>query len=143
MAHVWRTFRGDPTEKLVLLSLADQANNDGWCWPSQAYTAERCMISDRQLRNWIVRLADAGLIEVHSRPGKSNMYRVLTPEADFHPPRKSTSGHPGSPLPTNHKEPSENHHNAALQPIPRCSYCRERTKADGSHYCSAMNMYLK
>lgn len=144
MSHVWRSFRGDPTAKLVLLSLADQANNEGWCWPSQAFTAERCMISDRQLRTWLSRLEVLEYIEIHKRAGKSDMYRVLTPEADFHPPRKSTSTHLGSPLPTNHKEPSrEPSVSDGASQKPRCPYCRIALKGDGTHNCSAMNQLLR
>lgn len=143
MAHVWRMFRGDPTAKLVLLSLADQANNEGWCWPSQAHTAKRCMISDRQLRTWLSRLEEQGLIEVHKRSGKSDMYRVLTPEADFHPPRKSTSAHPGSPLPTNHKEPSKNQSSDTVSQKPKCPYCHRRYDPNKPHPCPAMNMLMR
>lgn len=137
MSYVWSSFDGDPTAKLVLLSLADQANNDGWCWPSQAHTAKRCLISDRQLRTWLSRLADQGLIEVHKRSGKSDMYRVLTPEADFHPPRKPTSAHLGSPLPTNHKEPSINISKA------QCPYCHKKFDTNKPHNCSAMNQLIR
>lgn len=143
MSHVWSTFRGDPTAKLVLLSLADQANNDGWCWPSQAHTAQRCMISDRQLRTWLVRLEEQGLIEVHKRSGKSDMYRVVTLEADFHLPRKPTSDHPGSPLPTNHKESSSNPKSDTVSHKPKCPYCHRRYDPNKPHPCSAMNMLMR
>lgn len=147
MTMVWRGYAGDPTAKLVLLSLADQANSDGYCWPSQRYTAARCMISDRQLRTWIQRLAGEGWIEVINRDGKSNMYRVLTPEAHFHGTpeadfqggRKPTSAHPGSPLPTNHKEPVIE---TKQEPVVRCPWCKDRMRGDGHHYCSAMNMRI-
>lgn len=142
MAHVWRSFSGDPTAKLVLLSLADQANNEGWCWPSQAYTAKRCMISDRQLRTWLSRLEVLGYIEIHKRAGKSDMYRVLTPEADFHPPRKSTSTHLGSPLPTNHKEPPVETSVEQRDARPVCPYCKRRFDSTKRHNCSALNQLI-
>mgnify|MGYP001558277718 CR=1 FL=1 len=43
-AIVW-AFRqkcGTPAEKLVLLALADQANDTGECWPGHEYLAEKC-----------------------------------------------------------------------------------------------------
>lgn len=142
MSLVWRDFRGDPTAKLVLLSLADQANNEGWSWPSQAHTADRCMISDRQLRTWLKWLAAEGWIEVHKRPGKSDMYRVVTPEVGFRTPWKSASAHPGSGLPTNHKEPSRTIISDVTSQ-PRCPYCHKRYKSDKPHSCSAMNMLMR
>lgn len=150
MSTVWKHFTGNPTAKLVLLSLADQANSDGYCWPSQRYTAGRCMISDRQLRTWLQRLVAEGWLEVVKRDGKSDVYRVLTPEAhfqgtpeaDFQGGRKPTSAHPGSPLPTNHKEPSSNPKEEPT-PVPRCPYCKTALNQDKpGHYCSAMNMRI-
>lgn len=150
MAVVWREFSGHPTAKLILLSLADQANNDGWSWPSQTHTAQRCMISERQARSWIHKLSTAGWLEIHKRPGKSDMYRVIatpeahfrgTPEADFRPPRKPTSGHPGSPLPPNHKEPSKNPKENPTHAT--CPYCRKRFSLSKPHDCSSMNQRIR
>lgn len=34
MSAVWNTYDGTPARKLVLLALADHANDEGVCWPS-------------------------------------------------------------------------------------------------------------
>ena len=47
---------------LVLASLADQANDEGYCWPSIASTAKRCRISPRQVQRWIGVLVEQGLV---------------------------------------------------------------------------------
>ena len=49
MTKVW-PMAIPSTPKLVLLSLADQANDAGVCWPSQPQIATRCSISDRAVK---------------------------------------------------------------------------------------------
>ena len=45
-----------PAQKLVLIKLADNANDDGKCWPSQRYVAEHCEMSRQTVwatvRHW-------------------------------------------------------------------------------------------
>ena len=60
----WRQFVGDPAAKIVLLKLADVANDEGECWPSQRYLAEECEMSDRNVRFKIQKLEQLGLIQV-------------------------------------------------------------------------------
>ena len=70
MTAVWDTpTQLNPTARLVLLSLADQANDDGWCWPSLASTGRRCGVSEDTVRRWITVLAMTGLAERHPREG--------------------------------------------------------------------------
>jgi len=76
----WKQSSAKGSTRLVLLSLADQANDDGWCWPSVAAIAKRCAISERSVQDHLNRLCDAGgLLEVErvERPGRSTQYRVL------------------------------------------------------------------
>lgn len=67
-------------DSMILISLADQANDEGICWPSQATLAARCRQSERSVRRGLARLQAAGLIEVTARSGqggrKSNRYRL-------------------------------------------------------------------
>ena len=70
----------DHTEKLVLLSLADQANDEGWCWPSNAHTAQRCSLHRDTVFDIISRLETKGYIEVTRRPGRSSYFRIEVPE---------------------------------------------------------------
>lgn len=56
-----------PTTKLVLLKLADNANDDGWCWPSQSTLAKHTGLSRKSISRHIKNLSDAGLIEVKHR----------------------------------------------------------------------------
>jgi len=70
----------DHTETLVLLSLADQANDDGWCWPSNTTTGDRCRLHRDTVQEVVHRLADKGYIEITKRPGRSSYYRITLPE---------------------------------------------------------------
>lgn len=49
-------------EKLVLLSLCDQARDDGYCWPSMQTIARRCGVSRRTAFRIVGRLRERGLL---------------------------------------------------------------------------------
>lgn len=75
MAKVWPLQMGH-AEKLVLLALADNANDDGDCWPSVANLSEKTCLSDRAVQHCIRRLTDAGHVTVSRRYKKSNVFHV-------------------------------------------------------------------
>ncbi len=58
---------GNPSRKLVLLKLCDNANDKGECWPSLQHIADQCEISRRTAINHIQSLADDGFLEVQNR----------------------------------------------------------------------------
>jgi hypothetical protein len=45
-----------PTPKLVLMVLADEADDDGYCFPSQRRLAAKCSITDRTVRRVLLEL---------------------------------------------------------------------------------------
>jgi DNA-binding transcriptional regulator YhcF (GntR family) len=45
-----------PTPKLVLMALADEADDDGYCFPSQRRLAAKCSITDRTVRRVLLEL---------------------------------------------------------------------------------------
>ncbi|MBS9435882.1 helix-turn-helix domain-containing protein [Photorhabdus noenieputensis] len=70
---------GNPLRKLVLIKLADNANDQGECWPSVAYIAEQCEISERSVQNHIKQLVKDGIVCVTERKtqnglNQSNVY---------------------------------------------------------------------
>lgn len=77
MTAVWRESRSKGGARLVLLSLADQANDDGWCWPSVGTIADRCNISERAVQQHLRALEEAGELVRESRSGHSSRYRVV------------------------------------------------------------------
>lgn len=95
MAIVWE-LRLRASVKLVALSLADQANDEGYCWPSIATLERRCGLSDRGVRNALNELEEGGLLERHQRPGRSTYFRVLTPAPRSPPTPAPGADHPGT-----------------------------------------------
>lgn len=63
----WRQKIDDPVAKLLLLKLADQANDDGVCWPSRATLAEAIETSEATVKRRVKVLVELGLIEVRQR----------------------------------------------------------------------------
>lgn len=69
---------GNPLRKLVLIKLADNASDQGECWPSYQHIADQCEISKRSVMNHIAALCESGLIKKVTRKGEkgnaSNIY---------------------------------------------------------------------
>ena len=90
MAACW-PLRMPPTPKSVLMSLADNANDQGVCWPSIATICTRTCYTERTVQGAIRWLAEKGLIEVEIRPGHSTIYHVAVAAARLIP-RSSCEG---------------------------------------------------
>lgn len=73
---VWKSSTAKGNALLVQLALADQANDDGWCWPGQATLAGRTRLGRATVQRQLRSLSESGEIEVHPREGSSNVYRV-------------------------------------------------------------------
>lgn len=84
MTAVW-SVQLPHTDKLVLLALADNANDEGTCWPSINTLRGKCGMDERTVRRVIDRLEAAGhLTQVHYL-GRSSTFTV-------HPGQKVTPG---------------------------------------------------
>lgn len=81
MARVW-PLEIPATPKLVLLSLADQANEGGTCWPSQPQIAKRCSITDRAVRVQIQFLEETGMLARKVKPGIGTTFILNVPDAE-------------------------------------------------------------
>ncbi|WP_134609099.1 helix-turn-helix domain-containing protein [Pseudomonas aeruginosa] len=119
MSACWPLQGMSPAQKAVLISLADQANDQGVCWPAVDSIATRCCLSKRAVQQAIKWLRSVGIVSVEERQGRSTMYSVTpaayAPPQEMHPSSKCTragnaprtvieptrepSGEP-SPLPT-------------------------------------------
>ncbi len=85
MVEVFHTEVGDPMHKLVLLKLADNANDNGECYPSYHHIAKECEISKRTAMRAVDSLCEKGLLIKQPRyliGGKeqtSNFYVIVLP----------------------------------------------------------------
>jgi hypothetical protein len=80
MDWVWQHAQADPSELLVLLAIADNADDDGTnAWPSKQTLARKCRMSERNVHRITGRLAAAGqlLIDARKAPnGRGNRYSI-------------------------------------------------------------------
>lgn len=92
MSAVWKHTDLRGTELLILLGLADHANDDGYCWPSYAKIAAKARTSTRWAMRCVKKLESQGyLIREHrGNVGRSNVYRIPTPKAKLGGEQNST-----------------------------------------------------
>jgi hypothetical protein len=129
MSACWPLQHMSPVQKSVLISLADNANDQGVCWPSIATIGKRTCVSERAVQNAIKWLEQHGLLTANRANGRHTSYTVTpasySPPQDMHPRTKCTgaadaptpAADAGDPrtgcvapphqMPTNRKEPSE------------------------------------
>src|ERR1700734_2922107 len=72
MTDVWKHSKASGTGLLVLLALADNANDQGECWPSIAYVARKCRIDTRTTQRQIRGLETLGEVVVIRGAGKAS-----------------------------------------------------------------------
>ena len=81
-----------PLPKLILLAVADHADDTGFAWPGINGVAEKCGLSRRTIQRHMNYLADKGFITVEPRTrpdgsATSNSYQVnIPPVSERHPP---------------------------------------------------------
>ena len=124
------------TQKLILVRLADRADDDGYCFPGHESIAEDCELTGRTVRDNLPLIKDQGHITIHEETGRANKgksrygYTVhpltaeaasgVTPEADAadtgsrrNPHRQGTTRTPETAAAPNNRtlnNPKENHH---------------------------------
>jgi len=89
-----------PTPKIVLLALADEANDDGYTFPSVTYLARKCSLGDRTVQRVLRRLTSDRYVSVEHRFRRdhartSNGYRLAinNPPSNCHrPPDNGDTG---------------------------------------------------
>jgi len=123
MARVWDHSTHAGTELLMLLAIADFADDEGNAYPAVPTLAAKCRMSPRNANFILSALRESGELEVRANEGPrgTNRYKVVTgmkpasplksasplkptsstPEAGFPRPLKPTSDEPS----LNHQEP--------------------------------------
>lgn len=80
MAAIWEESELSSSMLLVMLALADHANDEGVCWPSVDRLARRSRVSRRQVQRILQLLTEAGHLEALEEGGgrgRTTVYRVL------------------------------------------------------------------
>lgn len=103
--------------RLLWAILEDHTSKDSQVpWPSQSTLAQYMGCTERAVRNWLNELVKAGWLEVHSRPGSSNLH-VLRWEGPRNGgsalPRNGGSYPPGTVVP-----PKKNQEEEPVEVIP-------------------------
>lgn len=101
MVKAMKTKVGNPLRKLVLLKLADNASDQGECWPSYQHIADQCEIGRSTVKLHIRELEKAGLLRrEYRRKGdlnQSNVFHLtLDGGADPAPGGGATDNPPGA-----------------------------------------------
>ena len=82
MNRVWQKSKCKGTDLLLLLALADNAGDDGYCWPGIEYLAHKIRMTPQSVINITRRIEKAGeLLVKHSRRA-GNKYLVLVEMTD-------------------------------------------------------------
>lgn len=120
MTACWPLQGMSATHKAVLISLADNANDDGVCWPSIMRISQRTCLSERAVRNALRWLEGVSLLSCHQRHGRSSWYTITPasyapgttcppapdapqPRHEMPPTPAAGAGHPGTTCPQNHQ----------------------------------------
>ena len=135
MGQCW-PLQMPPSPKAVLMSLADQANDSGVCWPAVGTICNRTCLGERTVQAAIKWLVETGVLLVNRTPGRSTNYQInpagfrgtgdlftapargappqqrhprsngTTPPQQPHPTPANAAGDPRNKGTQNHKEPS-------------------------------------
>lgn len=80
MAQAMSIKVGNPIRKLVLIKLADNANDKGECWPSYQHIADQCEIGRSTVKSHIKELENMGLVRREFRKNgvlnQSNLFHI-------------------------------------------------------------------
>jgi hypothetical protein len=142
MARVWELPMESHTQKLVLLALADNANDHGDCWPSITTIARKCSLSRQGVLDQIAKLEALKMVQTHRKHGCSNRYRIslppvntvdqsapLTSQADRLPPVNVVDHHQSTPLTRPVYGVDPNHHEPSIEPSANLSESKPSTRA--------------
>lgn len=139
MSEVWEHAPFVGTELLILLALADMANDDRECWPGQKHVAHKGRITIQQATSVLKNLEMQGVIEiihrtVEGRGNISNLYRIkpvnqwdlLIEYDNTNPPQAGHTPLPKQGIPPSHKPTREIKKEPVLEPSLETNTPRKR-----------------
>lgn len=135
MTAVWKLDL-QSSDKMVLLALADAANDEGVTWMAvksrvagKADLLTKCSLSERAVQGAIKRLCDAGLLSRLDRPGKGVIWTVspagnappqeMRPAANVVNPRSKCGETVSNPQPSSEAKASSDDTGAKVEPFDR------------------------
>lgn len=99
-----------PTQKLVLLALADNCNDMGECYPSILTICEKSGLSERGVQGAISEMEKMGLVNRFMRKGRSTLYTITpagyAPPQEVHPAPRAPAPAPDAPPPPQEVHPT-------------------------------------
>lgn len=123
-------------QRLVLIFIADHVNDEtGLAWMSLQRVATFAGMSQRAVRRAIGGLKDAGVLDVVERPGRTSLYRIITPPeptpttSDRGTPTASVP--PADPTPTTDDRGTPTTNDRGQNPTPTTSGRTPRTLMEG------------
>ncbi|HCP9441693.1 TPA: helix-turn-helix domain-containing protein [Escherichia coli] len=127
MAKAMNIKVGNPLRKLVLIKLADNANDNGECWPSYQHVADQCEVSRSTVKSHIRALEEMGLLKREfRRKGELNQSNVFYLTLDNAQQIQPESGGAGAAPRTYHSfEPVNEPKNIMFESV--------RTECEKSH----------
>ena len=148
MSKIWNISLSTHSMKLVAIAIADNANDQGHCWPGMKTLARKCDLTENGVRQQIIKLESMGLLKVDIRGGReSNRYQFDLDKLNSLPPNavapspKPRLGHPQTPFtpppnavaPNRNRtvsEPSLNPNDASLTLFPQKPSLKDKKKYD-------------
>ena len=114
MNCVWSLTDLSPFQKLVLVALADRANDEGVCWPSIETLSKKTGMTGRGVQKTIRTLEEIGLLQRQESTGRSNKYVLILPLNTVHPQEDDPRTTFTPPLNTVHPTPEPRSPNTSM-----------------------------
>jgi hypothetical protein len=87
MNRIWDTQTSPGTHRLLLMALADRADEDGICWPGVDYLSSKVQVKVRQVQKMLRDLESTGelFVQINRGRGRTNQYFVTVglPDDEF------------------------------------------------------------
>lgn len=101
MARVWESSELGGTELLMLLAIADFADDEGQAYPSVRTLAKKCRLQPRRVNYILASLQTRGELQVRKNEGPkgTNRYRITLPLQPSAPLHQSAPLHCSAPTP--------------------------------------------
>lgn len=153
MTAVWKLDLPS-SDKMVLLALADAANDDGVTWMAlqskegvKLDLLKKTSLSRRAVQGALKRLCDAGHLSRIDRPGKGVIWTVkgctsCAPQ-QMRPAANAPGGAPAAPKPSTNLQPSSEAKASSDVPAKRgAKFVPDRWVASESHFAKAQTLGL-